>query len=360
MAAFNKNNLISGVTAASLTSSATSVKVNFNTDTTSGNATASSSSDVLPTTPFYATLSPAGVIPNLLNSEIVQVTAASWDSANSCWDFTITRAQRSTTARVFASGAVFTNAIYTEDIPSISVVQTTGTSQTDVMSQKAITDKLFYNNTLTNVQIGSSTTATGAGSATAVGKNCQASGAQSSAFGEQAKATAQGAGAFHAGEARSQYSLACGWSSIVAVNQQGAVAIGAYAKTSAVGEFNIGSTNTSYGYNSSNYRLLTGVYDPQSAHDAATKGYVDGTTESYTITSSSWSALSSSDPYDYQATVTATATIGANTIAELINDQAVAFGTYGFAIGSIAGQSVTIYSIGAPSASTTLKINYKG
>ena len=58
-------------------------------------------------------------------------------------------------------------------------------------------------------------------------------------------------------------------------NQNGAVALGAYSSTTSVGEINVGSSDTNYGYNFSNYRRLTGLYDPQSAHDAATKGYVD-------------------------------------------------------------------------------------
>lgn len=53
---------------------------------------------------------------------------------------------------------------------------------------------------------------------------------------------------------------------------KGGIALGAKSATSSVGEMNIGSSNTSYGYNNSNYRLLTGVYDGQSAHDAATYG----------------------------------------------------------------------------------------
>ena len=61
-----------------------------------------------------------------------------------------------------------------------------------------------------------------------------------------------------------------------AVNDyNGSVSLGSFSQTSSVGEVNIGSSNTSYGYNSSNYRLLSGLYDPQTAHDAATKGYVD-------------------------------------------------------------------------------------
>ena len=40
---------------------------------------------------------------------------------------------------------------------------------------------------------------------------------------------------------------------------------------------NIGSTSTSWGYNNSNYRLISGVYDGQSTHDAATVGQLPAT-----------------------------------------------------------------------------------
>ena len=115
MAAFNKENLIAGVLSAAITSSTTGISVSLDTDTTSGAATPSSSSDTLPTLPFFATLSPAGVVPNRLNSEIVQVTAKAWDSTNNTWTFTVVRAQRDTTARAFGEGTVFSNAIYVED-----------------------------------------------------------------------------------------------------------------------------------------------------------------------------------------------------------------------------------------------------
>ena len=87
-----------------------------------------------------------------------------------------------------------------------------------------------------------------------------------------------------------------------------------------------------------------------------------GTTETLTIADTDWSALSSSDPYTCSATVSVTATIGANSTVELINDAAVDFATYGFAIGAVdtANNTVTFYSIGAPSASKTLKVNVKG
>lgn len=145
-------------------------------------------------------------------------------------------------------------------------------------------------------------------------------------------------------------------------NALNSVALGGGALANNKGEINITTdlTGTTTGFNDTNYRLIRGLYDGQEAHDAATVGQAIGTTETYTIATSDWSALSSSSPYTYQATVTATYTIGNSTIAELLNDSPVTFATYGFAIGSISSQSVTIYSIGQPSASVSLKVNYKG
>lgn len=92
----------------------------------------------------------------------------------------------------------------------------------------------------------------------------------------------------------------------------------------------------------------------------ARMGIVDTVSESYTITTSDWTALSSSSPYTYSTTVTATHIIGNDTTIELINDQPVLFATNGFAIASVSGQVLTIYSIGAPSASVTLEVQYNG
>lgn len=56
------------------------------------------------------------------------------------------------------------------------------------------------------------------------------------------------------------------------------VAIGAGAQATQKGQFDISTTRegNTYGYNNSPYRLLTGLYNPQSDHDAANKQYVDG------------------------------------------------------------------------------------
>ena len=60
-----------------------------------------------------------------------------------------------------------------------------------------------------------------------------------------------------------QYSVALGYDSGRNINANGMVDVG------------LRSTST-LGYNNGPYRLVTGLYDPQGAHDAATKGYVDG------------------------------------------------------------------------------------
>lgn len=84
------------------------------------------------------------------------------------------------------------------------------------------------------------------------------------------------------------------------------------------------------------------------------------TYEIKTIQTTDWTALSSSTPYTYSATVSATATISTNTIIELVNDNPILFATYGFAIASVIGQNITIYSIGIPDTSVSLKIGIGG
>lgn len=254
------------------------------------------------------------------------------------------------------------------DIPvAPTVVQTTGTSETDVMSQNATTSMVFgapqYSQ---KVKIGSNITLDNVGnlSYVALGERTKVS-SNGIAIGQNAEAggdaVAIGSSNFGVAGVKA-YSDAVAIGAHAEANKFYSVAIGFNSKATKQGQFDISTlaTTNTYGYNNSQYRLLTGLYDGQSAHDAATVGQALGETESYTIATADWSALSASSPYTYQATVTATHTIGASTVAELLNDAPVTFATYGFAIGSISGQSVTIYSIGQPSASVTLKVNYKG
>lgn len=93
--------------------------------------------------------------------------------------------------------------------------------------------------------------------------------------------------------------------------------------------------------------------------DTEIEGKAVGTTESYTIAVASWTALAGQYPFAYSATVTATYTIGNNTIVELINDQAALFANYGFAIGTVSGQTLTIYALDILVDPVTLKVTYK-
>ena len=205
-----------------------------------------------------------------------------------------------------------------------TVVQTTGDSTTDVMSQKAVTDMIFYDNNTTHIRIGYNAQASGTFPAVAIGSNSKATKSSTTAIGPDAQATASDSIAIGSGaQSSQQYSIAIGtsitstgatssigiagqpWSDhCVAIKgnprQRGSVAIGEGSVATSQGEFNIGSNDsTNYGYNNSNYRLLTGLYDPQNAHDAATKGYVDtklGSLTLVSLTQSAYDALTTKDP----------------------------------------------------------------
>lgn len=69
---------------------------------------------LFPAAPFYLTLSPKNKWSRKINSEIVLVTSKSTDT------FTITRAQKGTTAREFSYGDLVANGIYKEDLDDIA------------------------------------------------------------------------------------------------------------------------------------------------------------------------------------------------------------------------------------------------
>lgn len=132
-----------------------------------------------------------------------------------------------------------------------TVVQTTGTSTTDVMSQNAATSMVFDDpGNRARIKIGNgASTPTNSGYSIAIGRQAYAGGNASVAIGQNA---------------------------IVNPGTMRGVAIGALSSVANTGEVSFGGSSLSgAGYNDSQYRLLTNVYDPQSAHDAATKGYVD-------------------------------------------------------------------------------------
>lgn len=161
-----------------------------------------------------------------------------------------------------------------------TVVQTTGTSTTDVMSQNAVTSMVYADLTAkTRVQIGDNATAY-ANNEVVIGSGATSNSINAVALGPLANvgsnySTAIGSSAIVNGS--SNYSVALGYGATVEALKSHSVAIGSYSKVTEKGQVDFSTllTSNTYGYNGSQYRLLTGLYDPQSAHDAATKGYVD-------------------------------------------------------------------------------------
>lgn len=148
-----------------------------------------------------------------------------------------------------------------------TVVQTTGTSTTDVMSQNAVTSMVFYDpSTKYGVMIGNNVGVDTPQNAVCIGHNVMAN-TESVVIGENAKSiTANGVAIGRGAKVSGRGCVALGDQTVINTNVAGVMSI----KPNAV----------NYSYNGSGYRLLTGLYDPQSAHDAATKGYVDPTTGS--------------------------------------------------------------------------------
>ena len=134
---------------------------------------------------------------------------------------------------------------------SVTVVQTTGTSTTDVMSQNATTSMVYADPTSKNqVKIGNyASIGSSATHGVAIGSSATVNGGRGTALG-------------YASEASGAYSVALAGSQ---ASSNGELAVG--MKT--------GFTNV--GYNNSAYRLISGVYDGQSAHDAVTVGQINAT-----------------------------------------------------------------------------------
>lgn len=111
----------------------------------------------------------------------------------------------------------------------------------------------------------------------------------------------------------------------------------------------IGSTGSPYGgysYYFSNYRKETvPQYESKRLLVA-----VEPTNETFTIANTDWISDANIAPFTHKTTITVTTTIATDTVVELVNNNAIAFATYGFSIGDVTNQVVTIYSIGQPSA----------
>lgn len=155
---------------------------------------------------------------------------------------------------------------------SVTVVQTTGTSTTDVMSQNAVTSMVFADpSTRQRVQIGSTDSLIG-DLTVAIGIGAYARGEGSVSIGEGTQNYVNGIYSVNIGlsakTGNSSRAVAIGCLSEAANNNS--VAIGTNAKTTREGEVNVGAGTSGRGYNSTNYRVIGGVHDGQELHDAAT------------------------------------------------------------------------------------------
>ena len=139
---------------------------------------------------------------------------------------------------------------------SMTLYTDLGTNTDGPMTQKAVTEKLFNlsDTSWRRIQIGKDSVSNGS-STVAVGHSAEVYGAQGVAVGNYAEV------AMNHGVAIGPYAAA---------SQVGSIALGYYSRASRKGEFNIGLTTSTEGFNSSKYRLISGVYDGQDLHDAAT------------------------------------------------------------------------------------------
>lgn len=159
-----------------------------------------------------------------------------------------------------------------------TVVQTTGNSTTDVMSQDATTKMVFYNGNQTAIRLGSHAypqsnnynICIGDYSysgyyGVSVGHSCYTmNSGRAVALGNYAYANQQRSIAIGGGLGTNEKALA---------NHENSIAIGCGASTTVAGQVAVGTMN-GIGYNGTAYRLVSGVHDGVSANDAATVGQI--------------------------------------------------------------------------------------
>lgn len=155
----------------------------------------------------------------------------------------------------------------------VTVVQTTGTSTTDVMSQNAVTGMVFADaGTNTKVRIGTNQDVGQNGVLIGVGAYGNNSGSNEVVIGHSAHSVSDydGIAIGNLASITPHSAIALGRSATVNANCQGGIALGAYSRATRAGELNIGTSWNATGFNNTAYRVIGGVHDGQTAHDAAT------------------------------------------------------------------------------------------
>ena len=170
------------------------------------------------------------------------------------------------TVKVYSTDAV-SGSEYSSTTQTVALAGSAGNSTSSVMTQNAVTSMVFADPTERyKIQLGKRAVNYGAysvaiGSSVSSGATIGPSSISAVAIGPSANVDA------HSG---------IGLGAETSVTANGGVAIGRGATASLQGQFDIGANSqTSYGYGSTAYRLLSGVYDGQNAHDAVTVGQVN-------------------------------------------------------------------------------------
>lgn len=204
---------------------------------------------------------------------------------------TVTTGQPGTSATVTNSGtssaAVFDFTIpqgEKGDAGAITTVQTTGTSQTDVMSQVATSQMIFPSGSETskeNIAIGADAEAKYGSLAICFGSNRKgayaetgsiAIGPGSPVWNQKCEATGVGSVAIGYGACHATGNRAIALGDGAYASGSGSIAIGMNATASASNVVSVGDGGTSWG---PSYRRIINVDTPTADHDAATKEYVD-------------------------------------------------------------------------------------
>lgn len=166
---------------------------------------------------------------------------------------------------------------------SASVVQTTGTSTSDVMSQDAAT-KMVYprigaSPDAINIRGSSGIDGSTADYAIAIGGSSTARGERAVTIGFQAAASYNGDRSVSIGNFAkvNDNSKGIAIGNLATCSNPYSIAFGSSATTSRIGELNIGAGTSGEGYNSTNYRVIGGVHDGQLAQDAVTVAQVNAT-----------------------------------------------------------------------------------
>lgn len=159
---------------------------------------------------------------------------------------------------------------------SITPVQTTGTSTTDVMSQNATSSMVFADpGTDTQIKIGANTSDPGT-QGILIGNGTYNNNVTNNNMSIGASAHCHVANTYDCiafgdlANVQSHSAIAIGRSASVGNNLQGSIALGAYSTVTRKGEINVGTSWNATGFNNTAYRVIGGVHDGQNNHDAAT------------------------------------------------------------------------------------------